>query len=100
MRTLGFRELARLAGLLALAVGVAAASAQSYPDKPVKLIVPYAAGGFSDVLGRSLAQWLTQSLGQPVVRVHPETGRKVLYVSEGITTHIAGLTPAESRPIL
>ena len=67
MRTLGFRALARLAGLLALAVGVAAASAQSYPDKPVKLIVPYAAGGFSDVLGRSLAQWLTQSLGQPVV---------------------------------
>jgi tripartite-type tricarboxylate transporter receptor subunit TctC len=67
MRTFGFRALARLAGLLALAVGVAAASAQSYPDKPVKLIVPYAAGGFSDVLGRSLAQWLTQSLGQPVV---------------------------------
>lgn len=67
MRTLGFRALARLAGLLALAVGVAAASAQSYPDKPVKLIVPYAPGGFSDVLGRSLAQWLTQSLGQPVV---------------------------------
>lgn len=67
MRTFGFRALARLAGLLALAVGVAAASAQSYPDKPVKLIVPYAAGGFSDALGRSLAQWLTQSLGQPVV---------------------------------
>ncbi|MDP1534999.1 MAG: tripartite tricarboxylate transporter substrate binding protein, partial [Rubrivivax sp.] len=62
MRTLGFRALARLAGLLALAVGVAAASAQSYPDKPVKLIVPYAPGGFSDVLGRSLAQWLSQSL--------------------------------------
>jgi len=37
---------------------------------------------------------------QPVVRVYPETGRKVLYVSEGIATHIAGLTPAESRPIL
>lgn len=67
MKTFGIRALARLAGLLALAVGVGTASAQSYPDKPVKLIVPYAAGGFSDVLGRFLAQWLTQSLGQPVV---------------------------------
>jgi taurine dioxygenase len=37
---------------------------------------------------------------QPMVRVHPETGRKTLYVSEGITTHIAGMTPDESRPIL
>lgn len=37
---------------------------------------------------------------QPMVRVHPETGRKTLYVSEGITTHIAGMTHAESQAIL
>lgn len=37
---------------------------------------------------------------QPMVRVHPETGRKTLYVSEGITTHIAGMTHEESRAIL
>lgn len=46
MSTFGIRAVARLAGLLALVVGVAAASAKSYPNKPVKLIVPYAAGGF------------------------------------------------------
>lgn len=37
---------------------------------------------------------------QPMVRMHPETGRKTLYVSEGVTTQIEGMTPDESRPIL
>lgn len=37
---------------------------------------------------------------QPMVRRHPETGRLALYVSEGITTHIAGMTRDESRGIL
>jgi len=44
-----------------------AAAQQGYPDKPIRLIVPYAAGSFSDALGRQLAQWLTQNLGQPFV---------------------------------
>jgi taurine dioxygenase len=36
----------------------------------------------------------------PVVRVHPETGRKSLYVSFGHTTHFKGWTEAESKPLL
>lgn len=59
--------LIRLAGLLTLFAAVTTASAQQYPDKPVKIIVPYAAGGFSDALGRALAQWFTQNLGQSFV---------------------------------
>ena len=39
-------------------------------------------------------------VAQPVVRVHPETGRKALYVSEGQTTHIVGMTDEESTAIL
>ena len=42
------------------------AGAQDYPAKPVRLVVPYAAGGGSDVIGRLFAQKLTEFLGQSV----------------------------------
>ena len=44
-----------------------AAFAQDYPQRPLKLIVPFAAGGTTDALGRSLAQGLGERLGQSVV---------------------------------
>lgn len=44
-----------------------AASAQQYPDKPIRLIVPYPPGGATDVIGRILAQRLGDELGQSVV---------------------------------
>lgn len=49
-------------------LGLAAnALAQGYPNKPVRLIVPFAAGGTGDVLGRLLAAKMSESLGQQVV---------------------------------
>jgi tripartite-type tricarboxylate transporter receptor subunit TctC len=44
-----------------------AALAQAYPNKPIKLIVPFAPGGFTDVVARILGQKLSVSLGQPFV---------------------------------
>jgi tripartite-type tricarboxylate transporter receptor subunit TctC len=55
--------------LLALVLTFAAtlASAQSYPNRPIKLIVPFAPGGSADLVGRLLAQQMSESFGQPVV---------------------------------
>jgi tripartite-type tricarboxylate transporter receptor subunit TctC len=43
------------------------ARAQSYPTKPIRLVLPYAPGGIIDYVGRTLAQKLTENIGQPVV---------------------------------
>jgi tripartite-type tricarboxylate transporter receptor subunit TctC len=43
------------------------AMAQSYPSRPISLVVPFPAGGTTDVLARALGQELAKSLGQPVV---------------------------------
>jgi tripartite-type tricarboxylate transporter receptor subunit TctC len=42
-------------------------SAQSYPSKPIRLIVPFVAGGGTDLTARAIAQKLTQAWGQPVI---------------------------------
>ena len=52
---------------LAMAVAGSAAFAQSYPSKPVKIIVPFAAGGPADNYARFMAQRLQDALGQPFV---------------------------------
>ncbi|OGA54373.1 MAG: hypothetical protein A3G24_05755 [Betaproteobacteria bacterium RIFCSPLOWO2_12_FULL_62_13] len=42
-------------------------AAQEYPSKPIKVVVPYPAGGITDILGRIIAQGLNQSWGHPVI---------------------------------
>jgi tripartite-type tricarboxylate transporter receptor subunit TctC len=54
-------------GVLACIASPSITQAQSWPDKPVKLIIPFAAGGTTDILGRILAQQMTTILGQNVI---------------------------------
>lgn len=61
-------NMARLSCIAALlTVGAAVAHSDTFPSKPVRLIVPFAAGGGTDILARNLAPKLGELLGQPVV---------------------------------
>jgi tripartite-type tricarboxylate transporter receptor subunit TctC len=55
-----------LAGAIAAVLG-ASATAQSYPSKPIRMVVPAAPGGVTDIVARFIAPQLTEALGQPVV---------------------------------
>ena len=59
----------RTAALLAAALVLAspAARAQTYPFRPITLIIPFAAGGSNDLVGRAIGKKLTEAWGQPVV---------------------------------
>jgi tripartite-type tricarboxylate transporter receptor subunit TctC len=71
-----------LAALATLAIASATgAFAQSYPAKPIKLILGFAVGGPTDVMGRALAQRLSTQLGQPVV-VDNKAGADSLIASQ------------------
>src|ERR1700704_4826098 len=48
-------------------VTASAASAQAYPTRPIKIIVPFLAGGTVDIVARQIGQQLSGLLGQPVV---------------------------------
>ena len=61
-----------LQGVLAAVLGITAsawapAQAQTYPDRPIKLVVPYAPGGSTDLLGRTVAVKMGESMGQTII---------------------------------
>src|ERR1700756_1344767 len=43
------------------------AAAQSFPSKPIRMVVPFPAGGPTDIVGRTIAQKLSETLVQPVI---------------------------------
>ena len=65
-RRFGIRSLALVVMALA-ALRATGAHADTYPNRPVRLIVPFAAGGLNDVVARLVAPYLERSLGQPFI---------------------------------
>ena len=59
------RPLIAIGTALALLPGIV--SAQGYPNKPIRLIVPFAAGGTTDIVARIVADQMGRELGQPVI---------------------------------
>src|SRR4051812_16395977 len=66
------------AGTVALPALQRFAWAQTYPSRPVRLIVPVSAGGSTDILARLLGQWLSERLGRPfIVENRPGAGGNI-----------------------
>src|SRR5437870_1161782 len=60
-------KLATRLTMLCTALAASAAFAQTYPSKPVKVLIPYGAGGVTDVVARTFADEISKRLGQPFV---------------------------------
>jgi tripartite-type tricarboxylate transporter receptor subunit TctC len=80
--------------LVALASAVSAAQAQNFPAKPVRLIVPFAPGGSTDIVARVLGQKLNEMWGQPVLVDNRAGGSTV------IGTEIVAKAPPDGHTLL
>lgn len=101
------RAFAGFAAGVALAFSFATSAAEPYPGKPVRLIVPYGAGGPNDTLGRYFARELSERWGQPmVVENRPGAGANIGMAAvaksppDGYTLMIAGSFAITVNPSL
>ncbi|AOB29093.1 Bug family tripartite tricarboxylate transporter substrate binding protein [Bordetella bronchiseptica] len=86
------RTLALAAAALPLLAAPTAQAADTYPSKPVRWVVPYAAGGGSDFLARTVSQGLAPRMGQPVVVDNKPGGNTAIGASETARAQPDGYT--------
>jgi tripartite-type tricarboxylate transporter receptor subunit TctC len=97
-----FAALAFIAGFAA-----AAQADPSYPNKPIRIIVPYGPGGATDIVARVLSENLKESLGQPVVVENRPGGNGIVAIQEvarakpdGYTLLIGNVTTQMINPLI
>lgn len=78
-----FHRCCKLVATIAAAFVLAPGYAQNYPDKPIRIIIPYAPGGGADGLSRLLAQRLEKRLGQPVL-VESRAGGNTVIAAQAV----------------
>src|SRR5207237_10301016 len=66
--------------------------AQSYPSRPVRIVVPFPAGGPSDVLVRAMAQKMTEGWGQPVIVENKPGANTIIGAESGANAAPDGYT--------
>src|SRR5947209_18944144 len=92
--TLQRRRFLRLAGAAAALPAFArAATAQTYPTRPIRWIVPYPAGGSTDIIARLIWQFLSDRMGQPVfIENRPCSGSNI--ATQAVAYFTADLLPS------
>jgi tripartite-type tricarboxylate transporter receptor subunit TctC len=75
-------------------VALNAAQAQSFPERPIRLVVPYAAGGTADSLARAVAEHMRKALGQPVLVDNKPGG------NTAVGAQIVAAAPADGHTLL
>jgi tripartite-type tricarboxylate transporter receptor subunit TctC len=88
------RQLLQLATFAALPALPRMANAETYPSRPVRFLIGFPAGGPNDILGRLIAQWLSERLGQPFA-VENKAG-----TSGNVATEMVVRAPADGYTIL
>jgi tripartite-type tricarboxylate transporter receptor subunit TctC len=90
--SLGISGLGWLSAMLAAACAALPAAAQTYPSKPVRIIVPFSAGGPADLLARVIGEKLTHGLGQTIVVLNKDGAGTILGVDMAAKSNPDGYT--------